>query len=49
MEGVGTPYCSTGDHETLEQQTGTVRERDSASQERIPIDRVESFLAEKIG
>ncbi len=49
MDEVGTPYCFTVDHETLEQQTVTVRERDTAAQERIALDRVESFLAEKIG
>jgi len=49
MDEVGTPYCFTVDHETLEHQTVTVRERDTATQERIPLDRVESFLAENIG
>ena len=49
MDEVGTPYCFTVDHETLEHQTVTVRERDTAVQERIALDRVESFLAEKIG
>ena len=49
MDEVGTPYCFTVDHDTLTQQTVTVRERDTAAQQRIAIDRVESFLAEKIG
>ena len=49
MDEVGTPYCFTVDHDTLEQQTVTVRERDTAAQERISLDRVESYLAERIG
>ncbi len=49
MDEVGTPYCFTVDHDTLEQQTVTVRERDTASQERISIDAVEEYLAERIG
>jgi len=49
MDEAGTPYCFTVDGDTLEDQTVTVRDRDSASQERIGIDQVESFLAERIG
>jgi glycyl-tRNA synthetase len=49
MDEVGTPYCFTIDGDTLADQTVTVRDRDSQSQERISLDKVESFLAEKIG
>ncbi len=49
MDEAGTPYCFTIDGETLSDQTVTVRDRDSQSQERISLDKVESFLAEKIG
>lgn len=49
MDEAGTPYCFTIDSDTLTDQTVTVRDRDSATQERISIDRVEEFLAEKIG
>ncbi len=36
-DAIGTPYCVTVDHQTLEDQTVTIRERDSMAQERIPI------------
>jgi len=49
MDEAGTPYCFTIDGETLTDQTVTVRDRDTLAQERIGIDRVASFLAEKIG
>jgi len=49
MDEAGTPYCFTIDGDTLGENTVTVRDRDSQSQERINIDQVENFLAEKIG
>ena len=49
MDEAGTPYCFTVDGDTLADGTVTVRDRDSQSQERINLDKVESFLAEKIG
>ena len=48
MDEAGTPYCITVDSDTLTDQTVTVRERDTADQQRIGIDQVETFLAEKI-
>ena len=38
MDEVGTPFCITVDSDTLEDQTATVRERDSMEQQRVPID-----------
>ena len=49
MDEVGTPFCITVDGETLQNQTVTVRDRDTASQQRIAIDQVRPFLAEKLG
>jgi len=49
MDEVGCPYCFTIDGQTMEDQTVTVRDRDSLEQDRIAIDSVESFLAEKLG
>jgi glycyl-tRNA synthetase len=37
QDEVGTPYCVTVDFDSLEDQAVTVRERDSMSQERIPV------------
>ena len=38
QDAVGTPFCVTVDHQTLEDNTVTVRHRDSMQQERIAID-----------
>ena len=43
------PYCFTIDGQTLEDQTVTVRERDTLSQELINIDQVTAYLAQRIG
>jgi glycyl-tRNA synthetase len=48
MDEAGTPYCFTIDGQTLTDQTVTVRERDTAAQQRIGIDKVEAFLAEHL-
>lgn len=34
---IGTPYCLTIDHQTLEDNTVTIRDRDTTAQERIPV------------
>jgi glycyl-tRNA synthetase len=48
MDEAGTPYCITIDGDTLTDQTVTVRDRDSLTQERIAIDKVAAFLDEKL-
>jgi glycyl-tRNA synthetase len=42
---IGTPFCIAVDHQTLEDNTVTIRHRDTMEQERVPI----SVLSEKIG
>ena len=37
QDALGTPFCITVDHQTLEDQTVTIRHRDSMEQERVPI------------
>jgi glycyl-tRNA synthetase len=37
MDAIGTPFCVTIDHQTKEDQTVTIRHRDSMQQERIPL------------
>ena len=49
MDEAGTPYCFTVDGDTLTDQTVTVRDRNTAAQDRIPIDKVADYLTEKIG
>ncbi|MEF3121323.1 glycine--tRNA ligase [Kocuria flava] len=48
QDEIGTPYCITVDFDTLEDQAVTVRERDAMTQERVSLDRVRSYLAEKL-
>lgn len=48
MDEVGTPYCFTIDGDTLTNHTVTVRHRDTAEQERISVDMVETFLDENL-
>ena len=47
-DAIGTPYCITVDHQTLEDNTVTLRERDSMKQERIPIDKIAGIVAQSL-
>ncbi len=44
QDEVGTPYCLTIDFQTLEDQTVTVRHRDTAEQTRVAIDQLEEYF-----
>jgi glycyl-tRNA synthetase len=48
QDAYGTPYCITVDHQSLEDKTVTVRHRDTMQQERIAIDKLSSFLEERV-
>ncbi|HEX5495738.1 MAG TPA: glycine--tRNA ligase [Mycobacteriales bacterium] len=48
QDEIGTPYCVTVDFDTLADQAVTVRERDSMSQERVALDQVRGYLAERL-
>nr|MBP9188327.1 glycine--tRNA ligase [Chitinophagales bacterium] len=48
QDAIGTPYCITVDHQTLEDNTVTIRERDTMQQERISIDEVQKVVSEKV-
>jgi glycyl-tRNA synthetase len=48
QDALGTPFCITVDHESLENETVTIRYRDTMKQERIPISRISQILAEEI-
>ncbi len=49
MDEAGTPYCFTIDGQTAQDQSVTVRHRDTQQQERIALDKVGAFLSEKMG
>ncbi len=48
QDAIGTPYCITIDHQTLEDNTVTIRERDTMQQERIPVEKISSIVADRI-
>ncbi len=48
QDAIGTPYCVTVDHQTLEDKTVTIRHRDSMEQERVRIEDLRSIIADKI-
>ncbi|HRP61975.1 MAG TPA: glycine--tRNA ligase [Phycisphaerales bacterium] len=48
MDEAGTPFCFTIDGDSLNDHTVTVRHRDTQQQERIAIDQVERFIADRL-
>ena len=48
QDAIGTPYCITIDHESLKNETVTIRDRDSMKQDRVKIEEVKKFLNSKI-
>ena len=47
MDEAGTPFCITVDGDTLKDQQVTIRNRDTAQQERVALSNVRAYLAEK--
>jgi glycyl-tRNA synthetase len=48
QDAIGTPYCITVDHQTLEDNTVTIRERDSMAQDRIPVEKVHEVIGKRL-
>lgn len=48
QDEIGTPFCITVDSQTLDDQTVTVRERDTMNQKRIALAEVKSYLTEQL-
>ncbi len=48
QDEIGTPFCLTIDFQTLEDNTLTIRDRDTTKQERIKIEEVKDYLREKL-
>ena len=44
MDALGTPFCVTVDHQSKEDNTVTIRHRDSMEQERISIERIKDIV-----
>lgn len=49
QDALGTPFCITVDHQTKEDQTVTVRNRDTMEQERVAIRDLSALLNQKVG
>lgn len=49
QDEIGTPYCVTVDFDSLEDNTVTVRDRDTMKQERVKIGDLASYFADKLG
>ena len=48
QDEIGTPFCVTIDFDTLEDNTVTIRDRDSMEQIRLPIDKLVEYISEKV-
>ncbi len=48
QDEIGTPFAVTVDFDTLDDKAVTVRERDTMSQERVSLDRLQGYLAERL-
>ena len=48
QDEIGTPFCVTIDFQTLDDQTVTIRERDSTEQVRVPIDSLVDELSDRL-
>ena len=48
QDAIGTPYCITIDHQTLEDNCVTLRNRDTMEQERVAIADLNSIIADKV-
>ncbi len=48
QDAIGTPFCVTIDFDTLEDNTVTIRDRDSMKQERVAISEVANIIREKV-
>jgi glycyl-tRNA synthetase len=49
QDEVGTPLCVTVDHQSLEDNQVTVRDRDTMTQERVAVAEIDAIIGEKLG
>ena len=48
QDAIGTPYCLTVDHQSLEDNTVTIRDRDTMQQERVAIADLSKIIGDKV-
>jgi glycyl-tRNA synthetase len=49
QDEVGTPFCLTVDHQSLEDNQVTIRDRDTMEQQRVPVAEIEKIIEERLG
>ena len=49
LDEIGAPFAITVDHQTLEDNTVTIRKRDSMEQSRVEISKIDSILFDSVG
>jgi glycyl-tRNA synthetase len=49
QDALGTPFCITVDHQTLEDNTVTIRHRDSMKQDRVEIENLKNIIENEVG
>ena len=48
QDEIGTPFCLTIDHQSVEDRTVTLRDRDSLAQERMPIEGIAEEIERRV-
>ena len=48
QDAIGTPFCVTVDGDTLNDNTVTLRYRDSMKQERVPVEKLRSIIEDRV-
>ncbi|MFN7330151.1 MAG: His/Gly/Thr/Pro-type tRNA ligase C-terminal domain-containing protein, partial [Bacteroidota bacterium] len=48
QDAIGTPYCVTVDHQTLEDNTVTLRHRDTMKQDRVEIEKLKNIIQDSV-
>ncbi len=48
QDSIGTPFCCTVDDQTLEDNTATIRDRDTMNQHRMPIEKIRDYIENKL-
>lgn len=48
QDALGTPFCITVDHQTLEDETVTIRHRDTMAQDRVKISELRNIIGNEV-
>lgn len=48
QDAIGTPFCITIDHDSLKDNTVTLRERDIMQQHRVPVEKLKEIISQKV-